>query len=203
MRNKLEEAAQEVFDQLGSGWTESIYHRALERELSERSIPFHSEGTIPVMYKGAPVGRRRPDLFIVPENQATVIVELKAGSNSGNDQLMQYLDMTEADANLGEIRGGAIIKFNEELEFVFVELGPEPNPDDSSINFDKLKDLPNGIEVYQATEGDNSVQINVNHLSEIVNPNVNDLKDVGHNKELIDFIDRACKELDSRVFGDD
>lgn len=130
MRERLKEAAEEVFEELGPGWSESIYHRALERELSARQIPFHSEGTIPVMYKGAPVGRRRPDLFIVPEVGNTIIVELKAGSKSGSAQLMQYLDLTEADLNLGKIRGGAVIRFNEEVEYEFVELGPEPNPDD-------------------------------------------------------------------------
>jgi len=130
MRERLEQAAQEVFDELGAGWSESVYHRALERELSERQIPFHSEGTIPVMYKGAPVGRRRPDLFVVPDVGDTIVVELKAASNSGSAQLAQYLDMTEADQNLGVIRGGAVIRFNEELEYEFIELGPKPNPDD-------------------------------------------------------------------------
>lgn len=130
MRELLLEAAEEVFDELGAGWSESIYHRALERELSARQVPFHSEGTIPVMYKGAPVGRRRPDLFLVPEDGGTVVVELKAGSKSGSAQLAQYLDMTEDDANLGYIRGGAVIRFNEEVEYEFIELGPEPNPDD-------------------------------------------------------------------------
>lgn len=134
MRKRLEEAAQEVFDELGAGWSESVYHRSLERELSERSIPFHSEGTIPVMYKGAPVGRRRPDLFVVPDVGGTIVVELKAGSNSGRAQLAQYLDMTEDDENLGYIRGGAVIRFNEELEYEFIELGPEPNPDDRDVD---------------------------------------------------------------------
>lgn len=130
MRERLLEAAEEVFEELGSGWSESIYHRALERELSGRGIPFHSEGTVPVLYKGSPVGRRRPDLFIRDEDYNTIIVELKAGSNSGSFQLEQYLDLTEASDDLGKIRGGALIKFNEELEYEFIELGPEPNPDD-------------------------------------------------------------------------
>lgn len=130
MRERIEEAAQEVLDELGPGWSESIYHRALERELASRGIAFHSEGTIPVMYKGAPVGRRRPDLFLLGENGDTVIVELKAGSNAGWAQLEQYLDLTEVSDDLGYIRGGALIQFNNELSFEFVELGPKPNPDD-------------------------------------------------------------------------
>ena len=132
MKKLLKEAAEEVHETLGSGFTESVYHRALERELSERQVPFHSEGTIPIMYKGAPVGRRRPDLFIVPEEGSTIVVELKAGSSSGKTQLNQYLDMTEADNNLGEIRGGAVIRFNSELEFEFVELDEDSEIDDES-----------------------------------------------------------------------
>lgn len=122
MEERLKAAATEVFNNLGSNWSESIYHKALIRELSERGIPTTTEGTIPVMYKGAPVGRRRPDLFITPENGDTVVVELKAGSSSGESQLVEYLSMTEADANIGPIAGGALIKFNNEVEFEWVEL---------------------------------------------------------------------------------
>lgn len=129
MRERLEQAAEEVFDRLGSGWSESIYHTALERELSERGIAFHSEGTIPVMYRGAPVGRRRPDLFVVKENGEKIVVELKAGSNSGIAQLKQYLSMSEDDLNLGTIRGGALIRFNENLRFRFIDLGPDASTD--------------------------------------------------------------------------
>lgn len=116
MRERLREAAQEVHDELGPGFTESVYHSALQRELSERGIAHHSEGTIPVMYKGAPVGRRRPDLFVVTD-YGLLVVELKAGSSSGEAQLAQYLGMTATDDNLGEVVGGVVIRFNEELEY--------------------------------------------------------------------------------------
>lgn len=118
MRKRLEEAAREVHDRLGPGFTESVYHKALSRELSERGIAHHSEGTIPVMYKGAPVGRRRPDMFVMTEYGA-LVVELKAGSGSGEEQLLQYLDMTVEDQNIDDIVGGVVIRFNEELEYEY------------------------------------------------------------------------------------
>jgi len=118
---ELKAAAETVHDELGAGFTESVYHSALQRELSERQIPFHSEATIPVMYKGAPVGRRRPDLFLVTD-YGLVVVELKAGSSSGAAQLKQYLGMTTEDENLGEIIGGAVIRFNEELEYDYTAI---------------------------------------------------------------------------------
>lgn len=117
MREQLERAATEVHEELGPGFTESIYHAAFERELSSRGIAFHSEGTIPVMYKGAPVGRRRPDLFVV--DRKITVIELKAGSSSGEAQLLQYLDLVSDDSNIGPITGGAVIRFNEELEFEY------------------------------------------------------------------------------------
>ncbi len=119
--DRLKDAAEEVHDRLGSGFTESIYHSALERELSERGVAFHSEGTIPVMYRGAPVGRRRPDLFIVTEF-GLVVVELKAGSTSGDEQLAEYIGLTTDNDNLGKIIGGAVIRFNEELEYEYTAI---------------------------------------------------------------------------------
>jgi GxxExxY protein len=112
----IEFAAKRVFDELGAGFTESVYHSALMRELSERGIPFHSEGTIPVMYRGAPVGRRRPDLFVVGDDGITV-VELKASSNTGEAQLLQYLDIVSDNSDIGPIVGGAVIRFNDSLEY--------------------------------------------------------------------------------------
>lgn len=120
MQDKLRDAASEVHYELGDGFSESIYHRSLERELSERGIAFHSEGTISVFYKGAPVGRRRPDLFVVTDD-GLVVVELKAGSSSGEAQLQEYLDLTTASTDLGNIVGGAVIRFNDKLEFEYFD----------------------------------------------------------------------------------
>lgn len=122
MNEKLLEAAKEVHDVLGSGWSESIYHKALIRELSERQIPHYTEGSLSVMYKGGSVGTRRPDLMVHMDNGDSIVVELKAGSSRGKAQLMQYLDMAQESDDLGNIRGGALIKFNDELNYQFIEL---------------------------------------------------------------------------------
>lgn len=119
-KQRVIKSAKEVHSILGPGFTEAVYHSALQRELSERQIAHHSEGTIPVMYKGAPVGRRRPDLFVVTDN-GLIVVELKAGSSSGEEQLSQYLSMTTDNDNLDNIVGGLVIRFNEELEYEYVD----------------------------------------------------------------------------------
>lgn len=109
-------SAEEVHDILGSGHTESTYHSALERELSDRGIGFSSEGTITIFYKDAPVGKRRPDMF-VDSDDGTVIVELKAGSNSGEDQLFDYQSILDGDQNF-DISGGLLIRFNDNVEVI-------------------------------------------------------------------------------------
>lgn len=121
MHERVADAAEEVHNHLGEGFTESVYHKSMVRELSDRGIPCHTEGTISVMYKGAPVGRRRPDLFVVTDD-GLLVVELKAGSSSGSEQLEQYIDMTTSNNNLGTIVGGMVIRFNEEVETEYTEV---------------------------------------------------------------------------------
>jgi GxxExxY protein len=118
---ELKEAAEEVHEHLGAGFTETVYHSALSQELSAAGIEHQTETPIPVMYKGTPVGRRRPDMMIVTE-YGLVVVELKASSSSGSAQLSQYLGMTTANKNLGEIIGGAVIRFNEEVEYEYTAI---------------------------------------------------------------------------------
>lgn len=114
--DELIEAAEEVHEILGPGHTEATYHRAYERELSERGIAFGSEGPITISYKGTPVGKRRPDMF-VDGDDGTIVVELKAGSGSGKDQLFDYQNILSDDQNF-DISHGALVRFNEEVEVV-------------------------------------------------------------------------------------
>ena len=66
--------ALEVHKQLGNGFQEVIYQRALEIEFCNNFIPFKREFQMPVMYKGEQIGERRVD-FLVFEK---ISVELKA-----------------------------------------------------------------------------------------------------------------------------
>jgi GxxExxY protein len=63
----------EVHCQLGPGFLESVYRRALAIELSCRQISFESEKEILLEYRGKPVGKHRLDLFVNNE----IVVELK------------------------------------------------------------------------------------------------------------------------------
>lgn len=64
----------EVYNQLGPGYKEIIYHNALAIELKGNHISFEEERHLLVEYKGKRVGMYVPD-FIVDEK---ILVEVKA-----------------------------------------------------------------------------------------------------------------------------
>lgn len=67
-------AVYEVYNTLGPGFKEDVYHRALAHELTLRHVPFREQPSLTVLYKGQRVGTYEPD-FVIAES---VIVEIKA-----------------------------------------------------------------------------------------------------------------------------
>ena len=83
----------EVFNQLGPGFTEVIYEKALIHELERHGIPFEAQKCIDVYYKGQNLGEFRLDLII----DGKIILELKAVkelSDLFRRQLASYLKAT-------------------------------------------------------------------------------------------------------------
>ena len=97
-------AAMDVHSELGHGFLESVYHEALEYELTLRGIPFQSEVHTPIHYKGTLLRTRfRVDLICFDD----VIVELKAIktlTNVDESQLLNYQKATH-------IRRGLLLNF--------------------------------------------------------------------------------------------
>jgi GxxExxY protein len=98
------EAAIAVHRELGPGFIESIYHRAMEVALEHRSIEYQSEREIHVFFEGKDVGCHRLDLVVAGE----IIVELKAVKAFEDihfAKLKSYLKATQ-------LRVGLLINFN-------------------------------------------------------------------------------------------
>ena len=83
----------EVFNNLGPNHRESLYQKAVAKELDKQNINFISQFPIDLKYKGEVIGRNFFDFYI--ENK--VILELKVGSHIRKcnfEQLVDYLKLS-------------------------------------------------------------------------------------------------------------
>jgi GxxExxY protein len=85
-------AAYEVSNQLGVGFLEKVYERALLRELQLRAIPVEPQVPIRVCYKEAYVGEYFADLLV----DGRLIVELKCVEQFTGEHLAQCLNYLKA-----------------------------------------------------------------------------------------------------------
>lgn len=96
---KITGCAYEVYRNLGNGFLESVYHKALCHELTLKGLNYASELPVNVVYKGVTVGQHRLDLLV----EDKVILELKAQPqlpNSAKPQLINYLKATRREVGL-------------------------------------------------------------------------------------------------------
>ena len=97
---KIIGAAIEVHKELGSGFLEAVYQEALEREFITQGIPFKSQPSVEILYKGKSLMKTyQPDFVCFDE----VIVEIKAISGLTGveeSQLINYLKATGLEVGL-------------------------------------------------------------------------------------------------------
>jgi len=90
----IEDMMKEVYSELGPGYSERVYHNAVEVILREKGIPYESERHILVRFRGHVVGQLRADIII----NNHIILELKAIKTLTDGMELQarkYLDLTE------------------------------------------------------------------------------------------------------------
>ena len=85
-------AAYEVSNQLGAGFLEKVYERALVRELSLRGVAVERQVVFPVSYKGQVVGEYVADLLV----EKQVLVELKCVERFANEHIAQCINYLKA-----------------------------------------------------------------------------------------------------------
>jgi len=92
-------AAYAVHNELGSGFLEVVYQRALCVELKSQNIPSEMEVPLSVFYKGARVGDYRVDLLVAGQ----LVIEVKATDAIAaihEQQLLHYLHATRHSLGL-------------------------------------------------------------------------------------------------------
>ncbi len=106
LTHKIIGCAMEVHNQMGNGFQEVVYQRALSIELRLNGIEHERELEMPLEYKGYNVGTRRVDFFI--EN--SVMVEIKAIENLEGVHKAQAINYCEAY----NITDGLLLNFGAE-----------------------------------------------------------------------------------------
>jgi len=110
LTGKIIGCAMEVHKQLGNGFQEVIYQRALEIEMSTSNISFSREYEMPIFYKGQQIGKRRADFLV----EGIIAIELKALIQLEDVHLAQAINYLEAY----DLEVGLLINFGaKSLQF--------------------------------------------------------------------------------------
>lgn len=110
LTGKILEACFEVSNELGAGFLESVYERALVIALEQKGLSVKTQASIAVNFRGLSVGQFYADILI----EEKVIIELKAVSAllpEHKAQLINYLKSSNIEV-------GLLVNFgNSKLEY--------------------------------------------------------------------------------------
>ncbi len=98
-----------VYDELGSGFLESVYEKALMVELKDIGLKADNQKSLDVYYKNQLVGEFKSD--IIAEDK--IIIEIKAVSNLTTQHEAQLINYLKATG----IKVGLLVNFGNKLEF--------------------------------------------------------------------------------------
>jgi GxxExxY protein len=89
----IEAFAREIYTDLGPGYSERVYHNAMEVMLREKCIPYESERVITIPFRGHVIGNLRADIII---NNKTVLEfkTIKTLNDAAELQARSYLRLT-------------------------------------------------------------------------------------------------------------
>ncbi len=89
----------EVYNELGFGFLESVYHKAMLHALVDAGLRAETQVYLPVFFRGHLVGDFFADIFV----ERAVILELKAADEldpAHNSQLLNYLKASPAEVGM-------------------------------------------------------------------------------------------------------
>jgi GxxExxY protein len=92
LTQKIIGCAMNVHNQIGAGFQEVIYQRALAKEFEKGGLSFKRELEIPIYYDKQEIGKRRVDFYV----EEKIMVEIKAVARLENTHLAQAINYLEA-----------------------------------------------------------------------------------------------------------
>jgi len=110
LTEKILSACFEVSNELGCGFLESVYEKALLIVLQEKGLKAEAQKSLKVMFRGQSVGDFFPDIVV----EDRVLLELKAVKALAPEHLAQVMNYLKATG----IEVGFLINFgNPKLEY--------------------------------------------------------------------------------------
>ncbi|MBT5503219.1 GxxExxY protein [Candidatus Falkowbacteria bacterium] len=89
----------DVYNELGSGYREKYYERAIIKDSESKNIPVSSQINLLVKYKGEKIGNSRLDILFFD----LILIELKVGKRfirKDFDQINEYLKLLKLEVGL-------------------------------------------------------------------------------------------------------
>lgn len=105
LTGRIIKSAMTVHSELGNGFQEVIYQRALEIEFQNTGISYAREFEMPAFFKGHQIGTRRVDFLV----EDVISVEIKATTGLTNTNFAQAINYLEAY----NLEVGLLINFGE------------------------------------------------------------------------------------------
>ena len=96
---KLNGICMNIHNQVGPGFPERYYQKALEIELGVEGIEFESQRPIPILYRESQIGMNYLD-FLIEEKLILEIKSVNALTNVHLFQVLKYIGYTGLDAAL-------------------------------------------------------------------------------------------------------
>jgi GxxExxY protein len=108
----MDEIAKEIWQALGPGYSERVYHNAFEVGLRARNINYETERLILLFFKDRNIGNLRADLIV-----GDTVVELKATSKLKDENRWQCRNYMKL---LG-LTKGVLVNFGAVLEIEYLQ----------------------------------------------------------------------------------
>ena len=88
----LVDCSNQILDELGSGWKEEIYQKAMEVALRQHGLPYETQRILPITFSGHVIGDSIPDLVVwlqKGKKRTALVIDLKTESDVKEDHRKQ------------------------------------------------------------------------------------------------------------------
>ncbi len=115
----VKQTAEQVMEELGTGWKEEIYQKAMEVGLRQHGLQYENQRILPITFNHHVIGESIPDLVIwglEDGKKVAVVVDLKADAGMKEDfevQVQRYIKELRKQVKPGELvhHTGYVINF--------------------------------------------------------------------------------------------